>query len=231
MEYANKNALFETLAKQYVEVYGEKLKLEALELEQQNIERITPKLDKKVRKIGRSGRRRYAAGFVAMAAGMLLVLMLPGLLDINNQRMTAPSFPAFETSASQAGPSSAKAPEATPPAESAEPGRPPEPELLPINFTMPANFTVSGMELDNGKSIYYLSDSNFDDVVMTMEIDPLEDIFAELKPITISDSRAYYKYLPDFSVLAFERGSVTYVLTCKHDVNTLIPLGEAILKI
>lgn len=212
MAYADENAVFEKLAKQYAEAYGEKLKLEALELEQQNVEYITPGLDKKIQKISGNRRRRFSVGFAALAAGLLLVLMLPSLLNINVPSTTASDFPAAEA-----------------PAASVEPMQPSEPELLPLNFALPANFTVAGKELDNGKSVYYLSDANLDDVVMTMELDPLEDVFAGLKLLTINNSQAYYKYSRDFSMLAFEHDSITYVLTCKYDVNTLIPLGEAIL--
>lgn len=219
MANADENAVFERLAKQYAEDYGEKLKLEAIELERQNIEYITPGLDKKVRKIGRNSLRHYTAGFAVLAAGLLLVLMLPNLLNTNIPSVTAPESHVAEAPAAAA--------EDAPPAASAEPAQPPE--LLPLNFTLPVNFTVAGKELDNGKSVYYLSDSNLDDVVMTMELDTSEDVFAGLKPLTINNSQAYYKYSPDFSMLAFEHDSITYVLTCKHDVNTLIPLGEAIL--
>lgn len=221
MARTDENAVFERLAKQYAETYGEKLKLEALELERQNVGYITPRLDKKVRQIGKTGGRlRYATGLAALAAGLLLILTLPNLLNLNSPGITAsaPEAPAAEAPA-----------EAAPPAISSKPEPPSDTELLPLSFTLPDNFTVADKELDNGKSVYYLSDANLDDVVLTMERNPLEDIFAELKPMTINNSQAYYKYSPDFSVLAFEHDSVTYVLTCKYDVNTLIPLGEAIL--
>lgn len=216
----NKNQIFKELATRYVEYYGEMLNDEAALLNRQPV--VTPRMDSNVRRYIKSGgTRRYAAGLAALAAMVAIVLMIPMLNNLNNSGMMSPE-------SSAAAPSPAQAESAAPaPAQDAQSS--PTPEILPLSFTLPDNLTVADSKLDNGKSVYYLSNSGRDDIVMTMELDPKEDVFAGLRQTQINDYTVYYKYTADYSVMAFKKQDITYVLTCKHDVNTLVPLAEAIL--
>lgn len=237
MENYNENQFLTQIARRYAEHYGEILNAENAGLERQKVLTVTPGLDKKISRIGKtSGARRFYGGLSALAAAVLLMLMIPRLISLNDNGVMSPApsapassgaehsaaAPAPQPSAAEAEHSASAPPPQSSPAE-------PAPELLPLTFTLPDNFRVTDSELDNGKSVYYLSNAFFDDVVMTMELDSDENVFAELSPLEINGQPVYYKYTSDFSVMAFEKRGITYVLTCKYDVNTLVPLAEAIL--
>lgn len=210
----DENQIFKELAARYAEHYGALLKDEAAVLNRQLS--VTPRMDSNIRRYIKTNRtRRYAAGFAALAAAIAFMIMLPMLNNLNNSGVVS-----HESSAPAA---------STAPAPSQEAETPTAPEIIPISFTLPAHLTVTDAKLDNGKSVYYLANSRLDDIVMTMERNPQEDVFAGLKESTINDSTVYYKYTADYSVMAFQKRDVTYVLTCKYDANTLVPLAKAIL--
>lgn len=228
MENYNENELLKRMARQYAEHYGGLLVAENAELERQGFAPATPWLDKKVSRIGKThSLRRYAGGLSALAAAVLIALMIPRLLSLYENGITAPD--AAATAAPSLSAPSPAAESAAPAAPSQAPREDSAPELLPLTFALPDNFSVADSELDNGKSVYYLADTGLDDVVMTMELDSGGDAFAGLTPVDINGGTVYYKYTRDFSVMAFEKSGITYVLTCKYDVNTLVPLAEAIL--
>ena len=111
----------------------------------------------------------------------------------------------------------------------AESQAPSEAELIPLSFSLPANFQVSHTELDQGASIYHLTDSKEDNVVMQMEYaDTAEPVFASLKPLQIDGNQAYGLSTADYKILTFVHGDILYTLTCRYDVSTLIDISKNI---
>lgn len=100
--------------------------------------------------------------------------------------------------------------------------------IIPLSFALPPNLMVASVEEDNGKSIYYLQNTQADDVVLTLEYADEYD-FAGLDTAQINGSTVYYKYRSDYSLVTFEKEGVLYEMTCKHDVATLMDLSSYIL--
>ena len=196
------NDIFKKIADQYVEVYGEKAKRELAEIERENKITASPGLEKRVR-AGISGRRRYAPWFGMLAACVLMLIALPRLIKLFD---TPPMTSTGDQIADKTG----------------------SYELLSLSFEMPENFSVEKVEQDIEKTIYYLADSRLDDVVMTMEKVSESKEYGELRPLIINDTTVYGASRAEFKILKFEKDDVLYVLTCKHDINTLLELSENI---
>ena len=102
------------------------------------------------------------------------------------------------------------------------------PAIIPLSFSLPENLSVADTELDNGQSVYYLSDRYEDNVVMTLEktdFEPGEGLTA----IRINGSAAYTRATADYQLLTFRKDGVLYTLTCRYELGTLLKLGEQIL--
>ena len=103
-------------------------------------------------------------------------------------------------------------------------------ELIPLSYPLPSNFTVVDQKLDNGMTVYQLSDTYNDDVVMQLayvesidyEVDGLQEILVNGEPV-------YAEVENDYQKITFEKNGIVYILTCKYDINTLLPICENIL--
>lgn len=210
------DALFEQMARSYVEQYGKELGQELEELEKHEIPAATPSLDRRVhRAVYAPARRRNMRILGALAACLVLVLLVPRLMSLQ-----------LPESAGEAQ-SSAVAEDAAP-QESAMPNE--DLLLIPLSFELPDNLSVENSELDNGKTIYYLHNTQLDDVVMTLEKTTAENVAHDgLVEIQINQSTAYGMSGPDYNLLTFQKEDIAYVLTCEHDINTLIGLSKHIL--
>ncbi|HBU11373.1 MAG TPA: hypothetical protein DEB31_01165, partial [Clostridiales bacterium] len=102
-------------------------------------------------------------------------------------------------------------------------------EVIPLGFTLPDNFSVTAVEQDVGKTVYYLQDMRLDDVVLTLERSDGFIVPDGMSEYEINGQTAYGVYKPDYSFLTFESGGLIYEMTSKHDLNTLLELGAAIL--
>ncbi len=101
--------------------------------------------------------------------------------------------------------------------------------VIPLNATLPPNFTISATGQDEGRTIYYIDNTEKDNVVLTMQYaNELPDTSA-LKEVPINGQVAYGGYNPDYATLVFIKDGVLYELTSQYDINTLISLGESIL--
>ena len=197
----NNEKLLKGIADRYVERYGEALRAELGEVPV----RETPVLDWRVkRRIQAKRRRRVLMAAGSIAAVLLIAVMLPRLWE---DRAQLP----LDTQA-QPG---------------ATPGQP-QYETIPLGFTLPTNFSVAHVEQDRGKTIYHLENELRDDVVLVLEKSAHVET-AGLAKIPIGAYTAYGEFYADYSVLTFSRGGVTYEMSCRHDLNTLIGLGERIL--
>lgn len=210
--------VFRELATRYIEQHGEQLERERLQLEEQEADRITPGLDRKVsRETGkrRSMPIRYAA---LLAACLALVVLTP--VALRNRSL------------SPAGQDAELAAEASGEAESEDSPAPSmEAEVIPLSFPLPEQFAVTDVKQDRGQSIYYLEDQALDNVVMTLELAGEESSTRTegLTKLSLGGGTAYASTGQDYSLLTFVDNGILYTLTCKHDINTLTRLGAAIL--
>ena len=200
--------LFREIAGKYIEQYGQALHNEQLALDRQPGAFIpTANLERRVRRQIAAGKRRpYLRAATALAACLAIALLLPFVLRTGQFSPDSPSTPS------------------TSPSVSASPQ--PDFAVIPLSAPLPPGFTQSGFEQDNGKSVYYIEDSYMDNVVITLEKTTMPDTTG-LTAIKLGDTVAYGTQSDGYSLLTFQSGGVVYELTCRHDINTLIELGEA----
>ncbi|MGI6152808.1 MAG: hypothetical protein ACOYJB_03085 [Christensenellaceae bacterium] len=226
------DAVFRRMAEGYVQQYGADLHREMEELER-GTKSITPGLDAKVKQLVASQKRKKNSriwGILAAGAACLLVVLVTTTFY---QNMPSQSYPpvaeeaaAPEEAASAYPAEEAGASEAEAPAQAETPVY--EDALIPLSAELPENFSISAVEQDVGQTIYHLSNTKLDDAVVTLEYADLPDT-ADLNEYDIGGHTAYGKYGADYSVLMFTEDDILYTLTCQHDLNTLMELGEAIL--
>jgi len=226
----DREELFRQMASQYVDQYGQELKRELAELEQSKILHATPSLDRRVRQtIAAQRRKRYTRLAGLLAACILLFLLVPNMGTFIGSDTAAPSTAEAEAESSAPAevPQQEDSAASTGPEHSAEQ----EFEVIPLSFELPPNLSVAGFEQDNEKSIYYLSDTRLDDVVMTMEKAVSQEDYSKegLVEISINQHKTYGRTEGEYSLLTFEKEEIRYVMTCKHDINTLVSLGGYIL--
>ncbi len=221
MDEKRQDALFEEMAKQYADVYGEALRWEQAQMERENLRYATPRMDAKMAALRRGKTRRVWTRVVPVAAACVVLAVLVPVLA--SRFSTQPLAPPAQSVAAEAAAGADNAPaDGSPAAEEA---------LLPMDFDLPANFTVAAAKLDNGKSVYALEDDAQDDVVLVMEPEAQltpEDT-AGMRQIEVNGQVAYVQDKPDYKLLTFEKDGVVYTLTCRYDVNTLLGLGREIL--
>ena len=237
MQTEHENSELRRIAQEYAARYGRELLEENAWLERGPVRYAAPKLDKTMREIlGRQKRANWVRGMSVAAACLLAVVLLPLIARVA-LRSEAPA-PAPDMSAE------VEVPFEPAPLEPA----PAEPELdlkptatqesaggvvadrglIPLAFTLPDNLSVTGAELDNGLSVYYLADEYRDDVVMTIVEQP--GIVPEgAVQLNVSGETVYAVSTANYQLLAFETGGLAYALTCEYDINTLLRLSESIL--
>lgn len=191
---------YKELAEHYMEREGEQYRQELM----QQPAILTPRLDSLMRtRLHRKNTVRWVSGAAAAAAALLLVVgLLPRLLR------------GFDN---------------PPPADSASSPASAADTLLPLNFTLPDNLRVASSEWDNGQSIYTLRDTARDDVVLMMEPDGTFAVPDGFSPLSIDGSTAYARRTRDYNLLTFSAGGITYTLSCRYELDTLIALGRQIL--
>lgn len=191
---------YKELAGRYMEREGERYRQE---LAQQPAV-LTPRLDRRV--LGRLHRKkavRWISGAAAAAAALLLVVgLLPRLLR------------GFDS---------------PPPAGSTSPSAPAADTLLPLSFALPDNLRVASSEWDNGQSIYRLREAAQDDVVLVMEPSGTFAAPDGFSPLSIDGSTAYARCTRDYNLLTFSAGGITYTLSCRYELETLVALSREIL--
>ena len=218
----NNEQFYNDIASRYTDIYGQQILSELYSLERSGGILPTPTLDAKLkRRMNAKKRKNLVLSLSTLAAAcVIMIALLPGI--ISNQFGGSSSggiaegttSPSHDASASMA----AEAPHATSPYEP-----------IPLGVTLTGSFSVSSWEQDKGKTIYYIDNDNNDNVVLSLEHTedlPKHEGFSE---IDINGTTAYASYQADYSVLTFKKEDVTYILTCKHDINTLIELSHMLL--
>ena len=102
-------------------------------------------------------------------------------------------------------------------------------QLIPISFTMPDNLSVASKKLDNGQSVYRLDNTTGDSIVMTMERDVGLPDTSQLSDVNINGYTVYAAQTADYNFIAFTKDGVTYTMTCRYQIETLVELSENIL--
>lgn len=210
----DKEQIWRELARQYQQQYEQELQQERQQLEAQTW-LPTTELDGKVwgYVAERKRRRRMWSGLAA--AAVVLVLLTPALLRSIRLELTPPvSSGGMSSSAASSAASSMAPAEAQP---------------LPLTFALPGQFSVAGVELDQGKTVYTLDNSQLDPVVMTLEQNADTAFLETLTPLTLEGRQVYGLSEDRYQLLAFEQEGILYTLTCQHDLNTLAELGRSIL--
>lgn len=217
--------VFGELARRYAKAYGEKLMAEHQELRSQKVN--LPKADQAVKRLIRQRRQRmfYLIGGLAAACLVLAVAwpvrhgMFPGL---NTNEEAKNQIIAKENQS-----------ESRPPDQPGQAGQPGQTssELIPLAFSLPENMTVKATMVDQGQSVYLLAERGQDDVVLIMEKwdDQAEaaDI-TEMIVVEINGHQVYVRSEAAYQQLICYQGDLVYRLTCRYDINTLLPVAEKI---
>ena len=248
MTEAEREQLFRRMAGVYADREGEALLAENKNLQKSGVQYLTPRADRAAKQLARGGRRISRGAWSAIAAGIVIMLLVPSVLILSGRwpglGKTAKTPEAVMDAAVPAASSeAAAAPMEEPAAEAApEPAANAEADggaaggtdglLMPLPFDLPENFTVAAAKMDNGQSIYYLADAFNDDVVLTMKPvgEGQDDMDTEdLRVFDVNGKTVYGRSNGAYSFLTFEEDGVQYTLTCKYDINTLLELSRVII--
>jgi len=200
--------------------------------------RGTPSLDRRVRSGIAALKRPHLLRYTGLIAACLVVaLTATFFLRYNDRGATddpgSISSSAPSSSSSLAAQPSASAPDLPSASPSAQPSKPASGtyEVIPLSFELPEQFTIASTDQDMGKTIYRLSDSMLDDVVLTMERSGDITRYDALAEFTIGGQSVFGSSGAGYCLLAFmdAQTDILYTLTCKYDVNTLVALSGSIL--
>ena len=207
------DVIFEKMAKTYADNLGQNLKEE---LRNTHINLDTTVLDEKVSKeVARVKRkskiisiRKYAKIIIPAVASLLLIFIFTrgGDTSLDSDKL------AMEQS------------------DSTQSSEPIQGEFIPLSYPLPPNLSVVNQELDNGMTIYQLEDTYNDDVVMQLAYVEAIDYDVEgMQKIIVNGESVYATIEDSYQKITFEKDGIVYILTCKYDINTLLPISENIL--
>ena len=216
----NNDEILKRIANEYVERYGMELRAELEQLEQAPMVSVPDiSLERRVRrKIAAQKRRPYLRALPLVAACIVItVIYLPNLFssDVAAPPSYAPSLPSQTVSS---------APDPAVPAPA-----PQEYAVIPLSAPLPRGFTQTGFDQDYEKSIYYIEDVNLDNIVIMLEPANTPPDTSRLVEINLDGTVVFGKQTDAYSLLTFSNNDVLYTLTSRHDINTLLRLGNALL--
>ena len=235
---ADNDKAYQRIADEYMQAYGAQLRSELDSLEQSAATRITPVLDRRIqREIDAHKRARLTRYTAAIAACLVFAVLAPFLLRTYAGGNSAPSQSASSSAdpttsqSTTSGQGASSSTDVGTQAGTSSTAPPPAYEILALTFDLPPRFTVASLDQDFAKTVYLLSDRLLDDVTLTMERAGDLTQFSDLAPLSIDGHSAYGSSGDGYSLLAFmdEDSDILYVLTCKHDINTLLHLAKSIL--
>lgn len=207
--------VFGELARRYTKAYGESLMIENRELRSQKVN--LSKADRAVKRLMLQSRRRifYLIGGLA-AACMVLVVVRPvknGLEETRTQIIAEETQSDFR-----------------PPNQPGQSGQT-SGELIPLAFSLPENLAVKETMVDQGQSVYLLADRLQDDVVLIMEkLDSQVEAAdtTELMVVEINGHQVYIRSDAAYKQLICYQEDLIYRMSCRYDINTLLPVAEKI---
>jgi len=209
---------FKKLAAGYVEAEGGKLnrELEPEPPEDEDVRESLSNIGRGVRKgifVIKARKAIYAA---APAAACLLILFL-GL-----SRLLAPNGAGGPVARATDRPGTAAA---TGPAPAG--GRA---GAAPLSARLPAGCVLTGTDYDHGKTIYYIRNSEANDIILVSEPSGEKPAGKDGSIKTdINGTDAYVTVKSGYKSLYVENGGVTYTLTSEFNVSDLIEIAEALL--
>jgi hypothetical protein len=202
MAMNSKEEFFRLAAIEYVERQGDALKQEAAWVNHE-AHYPTENLERRVFKAVRQRKRRFVAPLVATAACLALMLFGGRTFFQNILNFSNIREPITQT--------------------------PDDRQLISLSFQVPSGFTQTGAEQDQGKSIYYFDDLQGDNVVLTLEKPEVPIDESSFTELDINDASVYAASREGYQMMTFEKDNLSYTLTCRYDVNTLLRFSEEIL--
>ena len=201
--------IFKEMAKVYVTTLGENTKCEQpfvpVNLDTSGLDKkVFEKVQKEKRVTKIRALQKYVKILVPVAASFILIL---AWIATQNIEKTATEYPASDVVMEMAAV-----------------------EMIELTASLPANLSVVNQKVDQGTTIYYLEDLYRDDVVMQMNYGELAEQDTEaMKKIEVNGKIIYGQDTRTYKKLVFEENGIVYVLTCRYDINTLLPICEKIL--
>jgi len=108
-------------------------------------------------------------------------------------------------------------------------GGPDKEEAMELSFELPEGMEVVSSEVENGRTVYTISDGERS-VVLTMEPPgPSSTDFSAMDRVLIDGDEVPVKFMADSKTIAFEHGGVVYTITA-GDTATLFELYRIIVK-
>lgn len=217
--------LYQQLANRYIEEYGTQLQNELHHFEHQSSAAPTVSLDKRVKAATSSKRSpiRIFQWCGLAAACFALLLLAPKVLQEFSPRqntMEATSQAAAEAQ-DEAG------------SQLLESGNAPatnSTELIPLGFELPSAFSIESTALDNGVSIYSLSTTSLDSVVLSMVYTSEALDTTGLVPYSVAGQTVYGIRTKEYNLIRFQHGGIEYNLTSRYDLHILFELAEIVIE-
>lgn len=196
--------IFKTIASQYVEIDGKKLKAEITKLDKEKRINISPAFNNSIHNnISKLKIRKYIIRTGTLAACFLLFVL--SYYYIQNLNKILPNNK-FQEAANQ-----------------------PTYEMITLSVNLPEKYNISQIKQDKEETIYFIHNSTNDDVILTIKKSDNNLEIEGLKKISINNTMAYGLAKKDYSIIKFEKDGNLYTLTCKYDYNTLIEISKIIL--
>lgn len=104
-------------------------------------------------------------------------------------------------------------------------------ELILLSFSLPENLTVKESMVDQGQSVYLLADRLQDDMVLMIEKQDAQVKAADtakMMMVEINGHQVYVRSDAAYQQLICYQGDLVYRMTCRYDINTLLPVAEKI---
>ena len=203
---------FEIIAKKYMEDDGENLRKLSEELNKEA--KDLSRLDLRVKKsINRAKSKNYyiASSLVGCALIIFLVVNYSNifLTGTNEEMSSSDNTKAYS--------------------ETTEINKDKEYDIQRVASILPVGYEVSDIDYDNTKTIFYVLNDKNDKIVI--EEEKTEDIKSDgLVRISLQGKEAYGISKADYSVITFKSGDNLYTMTSAYDAQSLIAIGESILK-
>jgi len=225
--------VFSEVSDIYVEKLGNELLVEYRELKRDNIEYITPNLERRIRNITGESKRNRSKILSVVAACIIFAMLIPGILGVvknfgikNSSKSDEAYAPAPEQKADDTSSESPKSEvgKAFPDFTGSDSGV----ELLALNFSSSESFTIYNSEVDNGKSIYNIKNRDQDDVVATLEYRSRDNWYESLRSVDINGIAGYISNKADYKMLIVPHEDILYTFTCRYDMATVCEFATLI---
>ncbi len=100
---------------------------------------------------------------------------------------------------------------------------------IPLPFVLPEHLTVLSVAQEEEKTIYHLSSTTSDEVVLTLESTTRAPDTQGLTPLSINGEIVFTSADPEHPFLTFQKNGALYEMTCSSGLDALIDLSRWIL--